>query len=232
MSNIQKKDKKKISFSPLAKLKTYFLTGLLVTMPISITALLVWKVIEFFDAKVTPLLPEAYNPESYSYSIPGVGLLVFVAAIILIGFLTANFLGKSVVRLGEWFVGKMPIIRSLYSTMKQIFETVLSQKSESFRQVVLVEYPRRGLWALGLVSGQAQGEIQHKTQSDLVSVFVPTTPNPTSGFLLFVPKSELHILDMSVEDGLKMVVSSGIITPPYQKDPALKDAIQETSVPN
>lgn len=215
----------------MARLRAYFITGLLVTAPISITVFLVWKIIEIFDNTITPLIPVKYHPETYlPFTVPGLGLVLVIVSLTIIGFLTAGFLGRSLINLGEWFLGKMPVVRSLYGGTKQIFETVLAQKSESFRQVVLVEYPRRGLWVIGFVSGRTSGEIQHVTEDELVSVFVPTTPNPTSGFLIFFPKRELHVLEMTVEEGIKMVVSSGIITPDYlpKKDKENLFATRET----
>jgi uncharacterized membrane protein len=128
--------------------------------------------------------------------------------------LTAGLAGRTLVRLGERLLSRMPVVRGVYGTLKQIFETVLAQKSRSFREVVLVEYPRRGVGAIGFVTGPTSGEIQACSGEELVNVFVPTTPNPTSGFLLFVPRSDLIHLDMSVEDGIKMVISGGIVGPP------------------
>lgn len=131
----------------------------------------------------------------------------------------AGFIGRFFVRIWESLLARMPVIRSVYSALKQIFETVLAQQSTAFRQVVLVEYPRRGTWALGFVSGVSKGEVQRLTKDDCINVFLPTTPNPTSGFLLFVPKDDVIPLEMSVEDGLKMVISGGIVTPPDKTPP-------------
>jgi uncharacterized membrane protein len=176
---------------------------------------LVWKFLTFLDTHVAGLLPARYNPENYlPFSLPGLGLLLMLAFLTLIGMLTAGLAGRTLVRLGERLLSRMPVVRGVYGTLKQIFETVLAQKSRSFREVVLVEYPRRGLGAIGFVTGPTRGEIQSYSAEELVHVFVPTTPNPTSGFLLFVPKSELIHLDMSVEDGIKMVISGGIVGPP------------------
>ncbi|MCB1784576.1 MAG: DUF502 domain-containing protein, partial [Alphaproteobacteria bacterium] len=125
--------------------------------------------------------------------------------------------GRMFIRISEYFVDRMPVIRTLYSAIKQIFETIMASKSGAFRDVVMLEYPRKGIWSLGFVTGVSEGEVQELTEAETINVFVPTTPNPTSGFLLFVPRSDLHFLDMSVEDGVKMVVSGGIITPPYRE---------------
>lgn len=199
----------------LARLRNYLFAGIIVTAPIAITIFLVVQVVNFFDTRVDRFLPVRYNPETYlPFSLPGLGFLTMVLALIFIGWFAAGLVGRSVMRGGERLLDRMPVIRSVYGTLKQIFETVLAQSSGSFREVVLVEYPRRGIWALGFVTSGTRGEVQDKTERDLVNVFLPTTPNPTSGFLLFVPRQDLVHLDMTVEDGVKMVISSGIVTPP------------------
>jgi uncharacterized membrane protein len=201
------------------RLRAYFLTGVIVTAPISITIFLVWQFLDFLDTHVAGLLPDRYNPETYlPFSLPGLGLLIMLAFLTLVGMLTAGLAGRTLVRMGERLLSRMPVVRSVYGTLKQIFETVLAQKSRSFREVVLIEYPRRGLGAIGFVTGPTRGEIQARSGEEMVNVFLPTTPNPTSGFLLFVPKSELIHLDMSVEEGMKMVISGGIVTPSMEEE--------------
>jgi uncharacterized membrane protein len=197
-----------------SRLRTYFLTGVIVSAPISITAFLVYEFITFLDTQVAALIPTRYNPETYlPFSIPGLGLVVTLASLTFVGMLAAGFAGRTLVRIGEGVLARMPIIRGVYGTLKQIFETVLAQSSRSFREVVLIEYPRRGIGAIGFVTGPTRGEVQDRAESELVNVFLPTTPNPTSGFLLFVPKEDLIHLDMSIEDGIKMVISGGIVAP-------------------
>jgi uncharacterized membrane protein len=197
-----------------ARLRAYFLTGVIVTGPIGVTMFLVWQFISFVDQRVGGLLPERYNPETYlPFSLPGLGLLLVILFLILVGMLTAGLAGRSLVRLGESLLSRMPVVRSVYATLKQIFETVLAQSSRSFREVVLIEYPRRGLGAIGFVTGSTQGEVQSHSDEELVNVFLPTTPNPTSGFLLFVPKKDLIHLDMTIEQGIKLVISGGIVAP-------------------
>jgi uncharacterized membrane protein len=211
--------------SPLARLRAYFLTGVIVTAPISITIFLVWQFITFLDTQVGGLIPAPYNPEAYlPFGLPGLGLLIMLAFLTLVGFLAAGLAGRTLVHIGERLLSRMPIVRSVYSTLKQIFETVLAQSSRSFREVVLIEYPRRGLGAIGFVTGPTRGEIQARSGEELVNVFLPTTPNPTSGFLLFVPKSELVHLDMTIEEGIKMVISGGIVAPPNHLE-ALAEAV-------
>jgi uncharacterized membrane protein len=203
--------------SLLARLRAYFLTGVIVTAPISITIFLVWQFVSFVDSQVGGLIPDRYNPETYlPFSLPGLGLLVMLAFLTLVGMLTAGLAGRTLVRLGERLLSRMPIVRSVYGTLKQIFETVLAQSSRSFREVVLIEYPRRGIGAIGFVTGPTRGEVQARAEEELVNVFLPTTPNPTSGFLLFVPRKDVIPLDMTIEDGIKLVISGGIVAPPRE----------------
>lgn len=198
-----------------ARLRTYFLTGIIVTAPIGITVYIAWQFITWVDEGVRPLLPPAYNPETYvPFALPGVGLVASFIVLTLVGALTASFFGRSLVRVGERFVERMPVVRTIYSALKQIFETVLAQSSDSFSDVVLVEYPRRDLWTIAFVTSRTEGEVQDITSDEMVNIYVPTTPNPTSGFLLFVPRQDLRPLSMTVEEGIKYVISTGIIVPP------------------
>lgn len=201
-----------------ARLRAYMLAGILVTAPISITLYLAWVFIDFVDRQVTPIIPAKYNPEIYlPYGIPGLGLLIVVVALILIGALTAGFVGRFFLRMSERVLARMPVIRSVYGAVKQILETILAQQSNAFREAVLVEYPRRGIWAIAFITGRTEGEIQSITAEEVTNIFLPTTPNPTSGFLLFVPRKELIPLSMSVEEAIKMVISGGIVTPPDRR---------------
>ena len=205
-------------------MRGYFMAGVLVTAPIGITFYISWLLIRWVDAQVTPLLPPAYNPETYlPFAIPGLGLVIVFIVLTFIGWSTAGLLGRLWTRISEHFLRRMPVIRSVYGAVKQIIETVLKQQSNAFREVVLFEYPRRGSWAIGFITGQTQGEVQNLTTDDVVNVFLPTTPNPTSGYLLFIPKKELVILDMTVEEGIKMVVSGGIVTPPDRRPAAERE---------
>ncbi len=208
----------------VARLRGYFLAGLLTVAPIGLTIWLFWVLLKLVDSRITPFIPEAYNPNSYlhaivPFEIPGVGLIVLIIALIIVGALTRMLLGRTLVRMGESLVNRMPVVRSVYGATKQIVETVLKSQSDAFRQVVLFEYPRRGSWALGFVTGQTKGEVQNLTSDDVVNVFLPTTPNPTSGYLLFLPRGEIIPLSMSVEEGIKMIISGGIVTPPDRRSP-------------
>lgn len=201
----------------MKKLRRYFLTGFVITAPLAITIYLIWTLIEWVDNWVIPYVPAVYNPDTYfSFHVPGVGLLIALFLITIVGFLTANFIGKSIVGWGERIVSRMPVVRNLYSGLKQIFQTVLSDKTESFKEVGLLEYPRKGLWALVFIATPTKGEVDEKLKAkgvETLSIFLPTTPNPTSGFLLFVPKDDVTILDLGVEDAAKLVISAGLVVP-------------------
>lgn len=201
-----------------ARLRNYFLTGLIIVGPVGITLYMVWWFINLVDDWVKPLVPTIYNPDTYlPFSIPGIGLVFAICILMFIGALAANLFGRTIVSYADMMVGRMPVVRNLYRALKQIFETVLSQSSNSFQKVGLIEYPRAGLYAVVFVSKQTSGEVRAKTDhEDLWSVFLPTTPNPTSGYLLFVPEDQVTILDMSVEDAAKMVISAGLVEPDYQ----------------
>jgi uncharacterized membrane protein len=208
-----------------ARLRTYFFAGILITAPVSLTIYLAWLFIRFVDEQVFSVIPQEYNPETYlPFSIPGIGLLLALVFMTLIGALTAGIIGRALNHLFEGILNRLPVIRSLYGAIKQIMETVLANKSSAFRECVLIEYPRKGMWTLGFITGTTKGEVQEKTAAadqEVINVFVPTTPNPTSGFLLFVPEQDIIRLKMPIEDGLKLVVSGGIVTP----------AIEATALP-
>lgn len=197
-----------------SKIKAYFFTGILVTAPVSMTFYLAYKLISWIDVSVNRLIPPEFRPDNYlPYSIPGLGLVLLIVALILIGMFAAGFLGKFFLSLGEWIVYKMPLISSVYSLLKQVFQTFLSNKNNAFSKVVLLEYPRKGIWILGFVSSETQGEVKDKLGRKMLNIFIPTTPNPTSGFLFFVPKEDTVSLDMSVEEGIKFVISGGLVSP-------------------
>ena len=199
------------------KLRSYLFTGILITAPVVITLWIVLSLVNLFDGLVTPLIPIQFNPNKYlPYEIPGIGLVVLITFLIIIGFLTANFFGRWIIRRTEIILQNIPLIKVFYKTIKQILETVLKNNSNAFRKVVLVEYPRKGLWIIGFTTGETSGIIRKKIGSKLINVFIPTTPNPTSGFLLLVPEKDLKYLDIGVDDAIKTVVSAGIVPPVSQ----------------
>lgn len=200
---------------PFARLRAYLLAGILVTAPISITVYLTYVFLNFIDSRVAKILPHHWYEGLYGgTTVPGLGLLVALVFFIIVGWFATNILGRFFIRVSEYIVDRVPVIRTIYAAVKQIFETIMASKSQAFREVVMLEYPRKGVWSIGFVTGRSEGEVQQATKEETINVFVPTTPNPTSGYLLFVPKKELKYLKMTVEDGIKLVVSAGIITPP------------------
>ncbi len=206
--------KEKAVFMKLGgKLRAYLFTGILVTAPVAITLYLAIKFVLWIDFLVNKVMPPQYKFDNMPYTIPGLGLLIAVAVLIFIGMFAAGFLGRFFLKLGEWIVYKLPLVSSVYSVLKQVFETFFSSKTQAFSKVVMLEYPRKGIWILGFVSSELQGELKAKTPKHMLNVFIPTTPNPTSGFLVFVPKEDCIELDMTVEQGLKFVISGGLVEP-------------------
>ena len=196
----------------LAKIKNYLLTGILVTAPVVITFWIVFSLVKLFDALVNPIIPYYLNPNFYlPRDVPGLGLIILVMFLIGVGFLAANFFGSWLLKKTDSIIQKIPLIKVFYKTIKQIFETILKTNSDAFRDAVLVEYPRKGVWVIGFTTGEVEGEVKNKLNKKLTNVFIPTTPNPTSGFLLMVPNNELKKLNVSVDDAIKTIVSAGII---------------------
>ena len=201
------------------RLRNNFLAGLIICAPIAITIWLTWTFIHWSDSWVRPYIPARWNPESYiNFAIPGFGLLTAVMIITIVGFLGKNLIGQSIVRFGESIVQRMPLVRTIYRSVKQIFETVLKEQSNSFKKVGLIEYPGPGLWALVFIATDAKGEIGSKFNAmgeDMVAVFLPPTPVPTAGFLIFVPREKIVMLDMSPEDAAKFLISGGLVAPEH-----------------
>ncbi len=199
----------------VGRLRTYFLAGVVVAAPIGITIWLVWSIVSLFDTWVKPLIPGRYNPDTYlPFEVPGVGLIVALIVITLIGALAANLVGRTVLHYWEYFLGRMPVVRSVYSAVKQIFQTAFAKPGSNFQQVGLIEFPREGAHVVVFVARQLDSqEIGLKPGDAMYSVFMPTTPNPTSGFLFFLHKEEVIILDLTVEEGAKLVISAGLVSP-------------------
>lgn len=209
------------------KLRAYFFTGLVVTAPIAITVWATYWFVTLFDAWVKPFLPQAYNPDNYlPVKIPGFGLIFALIAITVIGFLAANLVGRTFIGLWDKILNSTPVVRSIYKGSKQIFETLFSQKGASFRHVCLVEWPRKGAWSIGFVSRELDGaDIGLEEGREMYAVYVSTTPNPTSGYVFFVDEAEVQILEMSVEDGLKLVISMGLVFPDKPLPPEKEKAV-------
>jgi uncharacterized membrane protein len=199
-----------------ARLRGYFLTGLIIVGPVAITIYVVWWFINLVDAWVKPLIPTTYLPETYlPFNVPGLGLIVGIIGLMVIGALTANLFGRTIVSYGEMMLDRMPVVRGVYRLLKQIFQTIFSKSGSSFKRVGVIEFPRKGLYALVFVSGDPPAEVKEKLGNGeaLMTVFMPNAPNPTTGFVIFMPAKDVTLLDMPIEDGAKMVVSAGLVAP-------------------
>lgn len=205
-----------------ARLRNYFLTGLLIVGPVTITLYIIWWLINVVDAWITPLVPNMYNPGYWiGRDVPGVGLVFAIVALILVGALAANLIGRSIVSFGEMMLDRMPIVRNVYRGMKQIFESAVNVAgpSQAFQKVGLIEFPSKGLWSIVFVTGEASGEISAISpggESDLLTVFMPTGIVPPTGFICFVPRKDVLLLKMSAEDAAKVIISGGMVQPDYQ----------------
>ncbi len=200
----------------VARLRNYFLTGLVVTGPVAITLYLTWWFVTWVDGLVRPFVPVAYRPETYlPFGVPGSGLIVAVVALTLLGFLTANLIGRTLLDVGERILGRIPAVRAIYRAMKQVFETLFSGKGSSFRRVGLVEFPSPGMWSIVLISQPPSADVANSLpgQEEHISVFLPCSPNPTTGFFFYVPKSKIIEVEMSAEEAATLIMSAGVVQP-------------------
>lgn len=193
----------------MARLRKYFITGILVLLPLVITLYVLSFVIIFLDGLLAGVVAKFLG-----FPLPGLGLLLTVLIVLLVGMIATNVLGKKIIDFFDHVFIRIPMVKTLYGAIKQIIDAFSVQPRDAFRRVAMVEYPRKGIYAMGFITGEGVGEIQEKTFSKVSSIFIPTTPNPTSGMLLFVPQSEIIFLDMSVEEGLKLIISGGVVNPP------------------
>jgi uncharacterized membrane protein len=226
----------------LTGLRNNFIAGLVVIAPIGLTLWLIWTVVGWVDSFVWPFVPMSYHPEQLvnrllgrvpsdanwiTVNVRGIGVIVFLVFTMLVGWVAKGLIGRSFLRWGENLVGRMPVVRSIYNGVKQIAETVFAQTETSFEKACLIEYPRKGIWAIGFISTSTKGELLDKANTGpMTSVFLPTTPNPTSGFLLFFPTKDVIELDMSVEDAAKLVISAGLVYP-GEKNGSLPKSVAE-----
>lgn len=200
----------------LGALRRYLIAGLLVWVPLIVTGLIIKFLVDLLDFTIL-LLPPSWRPEAIlGFSVPGTGVVVAIVIVVLTGIVAANIVGRKLFDLGEAIVDRIPLVRSIYSAVKHVMHSLFSDGGQSFRRVLIVQYPREGLWTMGFQTGVGVGEVQHRTDRDVITVFIPTTPNPTSGFVIMVPREDAIELDMSVEDGLKFVMSLGVVTPEWQ----------------
>ena len=208
------------------RIRNVFITGLLITLPIALTYFILqflFKNLDTLSPVFTKVLIDLGAPIPEGYRIPALGLVITLLIVLAVGWFTTNFFGKRLILLGENIVGKIPFVRRIYKGSKQVVQSIAHADTRAFRKVVLIEFPRRGMLAIGFVTGEARGEVQENTCDDVLNVFVPTMPNPTSGFLVFAPPEELTEIDMSIEDGVKYVVSGGIVTTERLKITEAKD---------
>lgn len=212
--------------SLFARLRASFLTGLVVIAPVGLTLWLIWSVVGWIDGFVLPLVPDNYQPDrflqnllgldpSVQINVRGIGVVIFLVFTILVGWMAKGLIGRSLISFAEGLVERTPVVRSIYSGIKQISETVFAQSERSFERACIIEYPRKGIWAIGFISTNTKGEIAARGNDGrtMLSIFLPTTPNPTSGFLLFVPEEDVTVLDMTVEEAAKLVISAGLVYP-------------------
>jgi uncharacterized membrane protein len=198
-------------------MKRYLIAGLLIWVPLGVTVMVIKLLVGMMD-KTLVYLPDEYQPDVLlGFHVPGMGVLLAVVIVLGTGIIVANLFGRTLVQFWESFLAQIPLVRTIYTSVKQILETVLSS-THSFRKVLLVEYPRKGLWTLAFQSSTTQGEAQTKTGVEVVNIFIPTTPNPTSGFFIMVPRKDVVELDMTVDDGLKMIISAGVMVPGWNPD--------------
>jgi uncharacterized membrane protein len=226
--------------SAMAQLRNNFLTGVVIAGPIAITAYLARSFLDWVDGNVKPLLPAAWNPDNYlPFAVPGFGLVVAVILLTALGALTANFVGRTLIAYGEVLVDRTPFVRSVYKTLKQVFETFVANKDNSFKEVGLIEWPRKGVWSMVFVSSNARGEVAERLKAvvqhapgateepEFLTVFIPTTPNPTGGYIMFLPRSDVIILDMTIEEAARLIISAGVVVPDHRVKahaPAITDA--------
>ncbi|HRJ70498.1 MAG TPA: DUF502 domain-containing protein [Beijerinckiaceae bacterium] len=205
-----------------ARLRGYFLTGLVVAGPLAITVWLSWWFINMIDGWVKPFVPRTFWPETYlPFPIPGFGVIILLFALTMLGFLTANLVGRTMLDLGENLLNRMPVVRGIYKSAKQIFETIFSQSGTSFRRVGLIEYPGPGLWSIVFISSPPTGDIAAKLPGgpdDQIGVFLPCAPNPTTGFFFYVARSQLREIQTSVDDAFKIVLSLGLLKDESQQE--------------
>ncbi len=207
-----------------AWLRARFVAGMLIALPVVATFIILEFLINLIDSRVVPLLPPALRPETYlDYAVPGFGLLILLIFLTLLGSVATNYLGHYFVQTTDRVLARVPVVRSVYSVFKQIRDVFQNNSAGQYKEVVLVQYPKAGSWVIGFVAGAAKGEMSHRLGADFIGVFVPTTPNPTSGFLIYVQASETVKLDMTVEEGAKVIFSGGLVVPGYP--PAAASAV-------
>lgn len=195
------------------RIRNYFIAGTLTVVPLSISVYVIFLILKNAD-RIFNIIPEKVNPKTYlPFPVPGLGIFIVVSGVFIVGVLVRNYVGSKIVAFGENIVYRIPLVRPLYSAVKQLLMAIFSQSNDTLKRVVLVEYPRKGIYAIGFITGTPSGEVQEKTHQKVINVFLPTTPNPTSGFYLLVPESEVIPLSMTVEEAFKLIMSGGVVAP-------------------
>lgn len=217
------------------RIRRYFLTGLVLAAPLAITGSVTWWFVNLIDGFVKPLIPSAYSPDSYlPFPIPGLGIIIGLLGLTLLGFLAANLVGRTLIDAGEAILNRMPVVRGLYKAIKQVFETIFSQSGTSFRKVGMVQFPQPGMWSIVFIAQEAAPEIAGVLPSgaEQIGVFLPCTPNPTTGFFFYLPRSEIVELAISIEDGAKLIMSAGLIQPGQMAAKAVAPPVRSEAEPS
>jgi uncharacterized membrane protein len=197
-------------------IKRYLIAGVLIWVPVGLVIAVLGVMVDLADRTLL-LLPEAYQPDAFlGFHIPGFGILLTFSVLLITGFVVTNYFGRKLVHLGEAILSRIPVVRSLYNGAKQVMETMLSDKGSSFNKVLLVQYPKEDIWSIAFQTNENAEEVQARTGDEVVCAFIPTTPNPTSGFLVMLPKKDVIEMEMSVDDALKMIISLGVVVPDFQ----------------
>ena len=195
------------------RIKGVFLTGIAAIIPVGVTFFVFYLIIGMMN-KLVRIIPARFHPDQIlPFHIPGLGVIITLILIFIVGLVTKSYLGKKAVVLGEKLVGKIPLARGIYNALKQLVDALLSDKGQSFKKAVLIEYPRKGLYSIAFVTGESRGEVQSRTSQKCINLFIPTTPNPTSGFYIMIPETDVIHLDMTVEEAFTLIVSGGIVSP-------------------
>lgn len=225
-SPVDAPEKPSVASRFFAYLRGCFLTGIVVTAPVALSLYIVWSILIWIDDRVGEIVPLHLTGEG---SIPGLGIVLAVCFFILIGWFARNFIGLILLEFSDFVLERLPLVKTVYGALKQVFEMVMGKQAQAFREVVMIEFPRKDVWTMGFLTGKTNGELAEKIGESYLNVFVPTTPNPTSGFLMMVPEKDVKRLDMSVDEGLKAIVSCGLIMPRHVASVPTKDTPQKES---
>ncbi len=209
------------------KIRNIFITGLLVTLPIMITFFFIRVLFRMIDSLLGPTVNELLSTMGLHFIIPGIGFILTLFIIFSIGLASKNVIGRKILKRFEKFLDGIPMVKSIYSGAKQVIHTISTAKKAAFSRVVLIQFPRKGIYSIGFITSEAQGEVQYVTKENVINVFIPTVPNPTTGFFLMIPREDIIPLNMSIEDGIKLIISGGIVTPTYNNKDSVSVSVSE-----